>query len=477
MLPGGVLFGLMALASGPAVSPATRLPDLEEYEWRLTRHTRERYAADLEEVRRRGVLRVLTRNNSVSYYIARGKQLGFEAELASAFAASLGVRVAFVVPETRGELISALFEGEGDLIAAGTSVTPARDEKVLFTRPYLHSERVVATHAKLVRPLERLEDLLNFQIHLSFRSTTMQDARAVEALIGRRLDLVDVADGAEMEKMMERVASGEYEATIVDDVLLGLEQAAGLPLVARVSVGEPRPKAWAVHPAAPKLLEAANAFLKKERRLIAILRGRYFRPSKVSKSARAEAYRADLNGKISPYDAIFRSVGKKYGIDWRLLAAMAFTESRFDPKAVSRFGARGIMQVLPTTAQRVGIKNLADPRSNITAAARYLQRLMDVFGKDGVAPRQQIRFALAAYNCGLGHVMDARELAKKIGKDPNRWFNQVEEAMRLKENPRWHQRTRFGYARARETIAYVSRIQSQFDVFARHVPLAESSAR
>jgi membrane-bound lytic murein transglycosylase F len=168
-------------------------------------------------------------------------------------------------------------------------------------------------------------------------------------------------------------------------------------------------------------------------------------------------------------------VGKAHGIDWRLLAAVAYAESRFDPKAESRFGAKGLMQLLPSTAKRVGVTDLLDPRKNVLAGARYLERLMKIFADDGVDPRQQIRFALAAYNCGLGHVMDARDIARKIGKDPDRWFNEVEDAMRLKQNPKWHRRTRYGYARARETIAYVSRIQSQYDVFARHVPLEPPS--
>lgn len=463
--------GAAALLSSPPAQAQDERLEADEYAWRLTRHTRERYAADLDGIRERGVLRVLTRNNSVSYFISRGQERGFEFELASRFAESLGVRVAFVVPERRGALLSALFAGEGDIIAAGTSVTPARGEKVAFTEPYIDVRRVIATRRKIDAPLQSLGDLPSHRIHLSFRSTTLQDMRQVERTIGRRLDLVDVQDGAEMERMMERVADGTYDATVVDDVLLGLEQQAGLRLVERIQVGDPRPKAWAVHPAAPQLLEAANAFLTNNKRLVAIMRGRYFKLSKTARRARTDAYRADETGKISPYDNIFRKVARSHGIDWRLLAAVAYTESRFDPKAKSRFGATGIMQLLPATAQRVGVTKLFDPYQNILAGARYLERLMKVFGDDGVEPRQQIRFALAAYNCGLGHVMDARELARRIGKDPNKWFNEVEDAMRLKENPKWHRQTRYGYARSRETIAYVSRIQSQFDVFARHVPL------
>ena len=272
--------------------------------------------------------------------------------------------------------------------------------------------------------------------------------------------------------MMARVARGEYQATIVDDVLLGLEQAAGLPLAKTIEVGRSRPKAWVVHPSALYLRNAANRFLRRRQRLIKVLRGRYFRPSEIARQARSDNYRADRDGRLSPYDRLFRRAGRATGIDWRLLAAVAFTESRFDPRARSRFGARGLMQLLPATGRRVGIRNISRPRGNVFAGARYLRRLMKAFDEDGVEPRQQVLFALAAYNSGVGHIGDARMLAPRIGKDPNRWFDHVEEALRLKQIPRWHRRTRFGYARARETVAYVRRVQANYEVFVRHAPLS-----
>ncbi|MBX2811883.1 MAG: transglycosylase SLT domain-containing protein [Myxococcales bacterium] len=453
------------------VATASPTPELADYEGRLNRNTRDRYVADLPDIKRKELLRVLTRNNSTGYYISRGEQRGFEYELAAAFARSLGVRVAFVVPETRGALTQALLDGAGDLIAAGMTRTPSRAEKMYFTEPYMSTRRVVATSPDRKKRLDRLEDLGDFTVHISFGSTTLQDARSIEYLIGHKLQLVDVGDGVEMERILWRVARGQYEATIADDVLVGLEQAAGLSIEGRFTIGGARSKAWAVHPASVRLYAAAQRFLAREKRLLRVLKGRYFRPSKTARRARREAYRADTNGRISPYDRLFLRHGSKVGIDWRLLAAVAFVESRFDPEAVSRFGAMGLMQLLPSTAKRVGESRLFDPESNIRAGAKYLKRLMEMFRNEGVEPRQQVRFALAAYNCGLGHVMDARELARRTGRDANKWFDEVEDAMRLKTVPEWHQKTRYGYARAYETISYVSRVQSQYDIFTRHVPL------
>jgi len=448
--------------------------DLEQS---LTRHTQYRYSADLEEVKERGVLRVLTRNNSSSYFITRGTQRGFDFELAEAFARELGVRISVSVPSMRGSLISELLAGAGDVIAAGMTKTEARGEKVRFTRPVLSAPRVIATHPLTVKPVHEARDLEAFLVHTSFRSTTYRTARAFEERTGVDLRLADVTDGVEMEEQLRRVEEGVYEAVIVDEPILDLARASGLRVEARWPVGEPLPKAWAVHPDASELQAAANAFLRRaERRgLLRIYYGRYYRPHALGfRKAAEQEFRLDREGAISPYDDLFKKAGEVTGIDWRLLAAVSYAETRFDATARSPWGAVGLMQVLPSTARRVGISRPDTPWGSVTAGSRYLLRLFEFFEEEGVDKRQRIRFALAAYNAGLGHIQDARKLAAATGRDPNRWFENVEEALKLKTKPRYYRRTRHGYARAPETIAYVSRVQSQYDVFVRHAPLDES---
>lgn len=451
--------------------------DLSNLEVALTRHTRDRYVADLEQIKQRGVLRVLTRNSSATYFVARGAQRGFQFELAQAFADHLGVRLAMVVPPSRDALIEALLNGEGDMIAAGMSKTPARGEKVRFTHPVFTARRVFVTHRHTVKLVEALEDVAQFDVHLSFASTTFQNVKEVERLTGEPLRLFDTGGDEEMEAMLQKVSDGVYEATVADRSLVELARAAGAEVAARIELGEPKPKAWAFHPAAVELAEAADAFVRKHRKsgLIRMMYARYFKAgSRFAARARDLEYRADASGAISPYDDLFKEAGRETGIDWRLLAAVAYSESRFDPTAKSRWGAVGLMQVLPNTARRVGIsRRLEDPRRNILAGARYLRRLARIFEQEGVAKRQQMRFALAAYNAGLGHIFDARKLARMTDRDPNRWFHNVEEALALKMDRRWHEKTKYGYARASETIKYVSKIQSRYDVYVRHVPLDE----
>ncbi len=466
------LGGLLLWAVSNPPPPPEPFADLETS---LTRHTQSRYAADLVQVKARGVLRIITRNNSSAYFISRGTQRGFEFELAEAFAKDLGVRLAVVVPSNRGSLIGELLAGAGDIVAAGMTRTETRAETVRFTEPVLTSRRVVATHRHTVKPLSEPSDLAAFELHTSFGWTTLRSARFFEAETGVELNLKDVEDGAEMEEQLRRVDSGEFEAVIVDEPIVDLAVASGLDVTARLPLGEPLPKAWAVHPDAANLQAAANEFLARaERRgLIRIYYHRYYRAGTLGfRRASEEAFRADQDGAISPYDDLFRRAGDLTGIDWRLLAAVAYTESKFDSEARSAWGALGMMQVLPSTARRVGVKDPSTPWGSVLAGSRYLRRLLRVFADEGVDARQRVRFALASYNAGLGHVLDARELARQTGRDPDRWFDHVEDALALKQDPRWHEKTKHGYARAKETIAYVSRVQSQYDIFTRHVPLA-----
>jgi peptidoglycan lytic transglycosylase F len=447
--------------------------DTENLAWELTRHTRERYVGDLDEIKKKGVLRVLTRNNSSAYYISKGEQRGFEFELARELAKNLGVRLAIMVPSSRDDLISILLAGGGDLIAAGMTVTSTRAEQLRFTTPMLRSARYVVTHALDRRLILGPEDLDQTAIHVRFSSTTFTTAKLLEKELPFMLPITEIKEGMEMEEMLERVVSGEYDATIVDEDVFVLEQAVGLPIAARLDIGEPLPKAWATRPDSIALHAVADAFIRKHLRdgLIRILYQRYYLPaSKAAAVAHDFDMRADARGRISPYDELFKKEADANRIDWRLLAAIAFTESRFDPAAASPFGAVGLMQVLPATAKEVGISPLGDVASNIRAGARLLRRLIDSFAEDGLEERQQVRFAIAAYNVGLGHVKDARTIATEVGLDKNVWFKNVEEALRLKKLPKWHEKSKFGYCRADEPIQYVSKVQSWYDVYVRYLP-------
>jgi membrane-bound lytic murein transglycosylase F len=436
---------------------------------------------DVAEIQRRGVLRMLTRNNSSNYFILRGEEWGFQLELCRAFAQELGVRLEVVVPPSRSSLIPALLEGEGDLVAAGTTVTATRAKEVRFSVPVEEIRRVVALHPLTVKPLDALADLPAFRIAVNFRSTAYQTALEAERQLGVPLFLRDVPPGPEMEELLRRVGRGELEATIADENLVTLEAGTGAEVVARLAVGDPLPKAWVFRRGSPELAKRADLFIERSKKngLIRILLQKYFQPTaRFARSAKDFELRADVEGRISPFDDLFRKAAQEVQLDWRLLAAVARTESRFDPLAASGFGAVGLMQLVPATARQVGklrgsdaevLAKLRDPEANVRMGAVYLRWLLQRFPPPEVAEADRIRLALAAYNVGLGHVRDAQALAAGLGQDPHRWFGQVEEALRLKAQPRWHERTRYGFCRAEEPIAYVRKVEDAWSLYQKHV--------
>jgi membrane-bound lytic murein transglycosylase F len=464
-----------------AVLAAEPPPPAPNFELELKRSVDEIGTGDLDEIKKRGVLRVLTRNNSSNYFIVNGQEYGFQLELARAFAEELGVRLEVVVPTGRADLIPALVAGQGDLIAAGMTITTTRSEQVFFTPPVQIVQRVVATHPKTVKPLRSVDDLPSFVLHVNHGSTSFQMTREIERGLGQHLNVQEVGDEMEMEEMLRKVSSGEFEATIADQHLVLLEAGTGSDVVSRLSIGDPVPTAWAVRRDSPQLHNLATRFVEKSRRngLVRILYDRYFQPrARMARAAKDFKMRADFKGKISPFDDTLRALGRAHRIDWRLLAALVHRESRFDPSAKSPFGAYGLMQVLPSTAksidnltgttEEIARRLIEDPKLNLRAGTRYLRWLLDRFAEEGIAETERIRFALASYNVGLGHVRDARLLAEQTGRDKNQWFGHVEEALRLKSNRKWHEKTRLGFCRAEEPIRYVREIQEQYELYVRH---------
>jgi membrane-bound lytic murein transglycosylase F len=424
----------------------------------LTGHRNARYKEDLEGIKKRGVLRVLSVNDSTSYFLHRGVEAGFNYELAGELAKELGVRVEMVVPRAPRELVPWLLQGRGDIIIAGLPVDAPRVDRVRMTRPYLRTSLVVRT----------VQDLHNATLWVHPSSSAMKRVRKLSQETGVRLNLRAERETVAPEDILDRVASGEADACVVqkriaqadlmhrDDLEIAMELPVGI-----VEAG------FAVRKGNTKLWEAADDFLRRNYRgtVFNLIYWRYHKPTKTAAAAREEDLRADKNGAITPWDEVFRREGGEREIDWRLLAAQAFQESRLDPKAQSNWGAQGLMQIMPATAQDLGVKDPFDPEQSIVGGTKYMRQLIDRFADDGVQLKDQVRFALASYNVGMGHVDDARTLAEQEGLDKNRWFQNVEKTLLMLSKPRYFKKARYGYCRGHEPVGYVSKIQTRYDAY------------
>ena len=392
-------------------------------------------------------------------------------DLAAMVAKDLSVRLEVVVPPNHSDLIPWLLAGKGDVIAANLTVTPEREKQVAFSTRYLEVTELIVDKDdadKISRPAQLAGQAVHVRRSSSYR-------RTLEALkkLHKTIKIIDAPEDMGTEMLIDAVANSEIPFTLADsnfvDMMRGYQTGViGIP--AFESDGKPQVSniAFAMRPGSKGLKAYLDGFVKKNYRGLEynVARKRYFGASR--KIGAASKQRAALSGSLSPYDAIVKKYSARYGLDWRLMSAQAYVESRFNPRAKSWVGAKGLFQVMPRTGASLGFHDLEDPEQGTHAGIKYMDRLIKRFDKD-IPLKQRVRFALAAYNAGLGHVFDARRLAAEKGWDSKRWFGNVEKAILLLQRPEYAKKARHGYCRGAEPVKYVSHIQSLYDVFVKAV--------
>jgi membrane-bound lytic murein transglycosylase F len=425
------------------------------------------YSDDLAGLKKRKVLRMLTRNSAASYYLYRGAPYGFDYELMSRFADRLGMRLQVVIPPDNESLVSWLQEGRGDVIAAMWTATPARREQVRFSSPYYYTDEVLV--ARSDEDISGPEQLSGRHVYVR-RSASYYDS--LEELNERTNGFVIEAAPEDMqtEQILAKVADGEWDLTVADSHLLAIEQTHGRPLEAAFTLASRQPIAWAVRKKNAALAEALSSYAQDIYRgtTYNVIRKRYFEDKKQISDANSQ-WRVDRSGKLSPYDDLIREYAARNNFDWRLIAAQAFQESKFEPDRKSWAGAYGLMQVLPRVAQEVGISDYKTPEGSIAAGVRYLRQMVDLL--DPKLPLEtRLRFGLASYNAGRGHLLDARRLARKLGWSADIWYGNVEKAMLLLSQSKYHRDSRFGYVRGTEPVQYVREIEQRYNEYITQLP-------
>ena len=428
----------------------------------FTRHRQQTFTDDLPGLKERRRLRMITRNNAMTYFIYRGQQIGFEYELIKRFASQHDLRLEIVIPNSHAELLSYLNEGKGDVVASAMTITEERQEQVAFTLPYNEVSELVVVHAD-DDSIASLQDLAGRTIHVRASSSFYTTLMALRDSI-KGLEIAIVPDNIETEDILAGVEEGIYDLTMCDSHLLDIERAYGRRLKAALSI-KPSALGWAVRKDNTELLAALNEYIKEEKGglFFNMMKKRYFKSTRAVARAK-DSTRVGLSGQLSPYDELIKKYASQYGQDWRLITAQMYQESKFDPEAVSWVGAQGLMQVMPSTGEQLGFTNLQEPQESIHAGVKYMRQLINRF--DHKLPMEErIRFALASYNVGYGHMLDARRLAREMGWDPNRWFGHVERAMRLLSQPDYYERARYGFCRGGQPVHYVENIQNFYDAY------------
>lgn len=423
-----------------------------------------RFTDDLDAMIERRVIRILTTYNKTNFFIAGGELRGFEYQLLQQYQAYLKTRVRkrswptifLYIPMPFDQLLPALADGRGDIAAAGITITPEREKRVAFTKPYLRGvKEIVVTHGG-TEGLERIEDLSGRAVYVNLGTSYAQSLKALNARLaaaGRApVEIVAADPTLATEDILELVNAGVVEITIADDHIAGLWAKAlpNLVLHSALAVREEGKIAWAVRKNNPNFLASLNSTIPQNARgtlMGNVLFKDYFQNTEYIKSPLSDRGAE----RLSRLEPVFRKYAGQYGFDWLKIAALAYQESRLDQSVESGRGAVGVMQLLPDTAaaEPIAIPDIHDVDANVHAGVKYLAYLRDSYFADPeIAPPARTDFALAAYNAGPNRIAQLRERAPNEGFDPNIWFSNVEEVARR--------------VIGRETIDYVANINKYY---------------
>jgi membrane-bound lytic murein transglycosylase F len=417
----------------------------------------------LQRILAEGELRVVTRNSPDAYYLGSHGPEGPAYDLASQFAEHLGVPLRLYTVKTREAAIEEVAAGRSHIAAAGLSTGITLPRGVQFGPGYQRVREHLVYRRRSARPAT-IAEAGRGQIEVGAASAHQ---RTLEDL---RLKYPDLAwierDATDTEEILADVSQGKVQFTLASSTEFALNRSVHPELAIALDLSPERALTWVVSTAGDdsSLLDRVNAFfvLARHDGMIAALLERYYGQDDRFDYLFSRNFMEHLQSRLPVYVSWFQQAGQQHGVDWRLLAAMGYQESKWDPHAVSFTGVRGLMQLTEDTASRMRAGDRRDPRSSIFGAAKYLSMLMRDMPRRIPEP-DRTWFAVAAYNVGLGHVEDARVLAQQAGRNPDRWED-VREFLPLLSQERWYTRTKRGYARGWEPVRYVDNVQAYLNI-------------
>ena len=313
--------------------------------------------------------------------------------------------------------------------------------------------------------IRSLLDLSDRTVYVQSESSYAQRMKNLQSEIGDTIHIVEVP--MEVEELIALVASDEISFTVADENIAMVNRTYHPDLDLETPVSFEQNLAWAVRKSgSQQLLQELNNWIDSFRNTqrYALLYAKYFKNSRSKKIVESDYFSLG-SGNISRWDEYFKQYSDSINWDWRLLASLVLQESRFDPEVKSWAGAYGLMQLMPSTGQQFGIDIYSSPENNIRAGIKYIQWLQDLFEDKVVDEQERIKFILAAYNVGPGHVLDARQLARKNGRDPEVWDNSVAYYLLRKSDPEYYHDpvVEHGFCRGEEPYNYVIEVLDRYE--------------
>lgn len=437
---------------------------------------------DLDAIKRRGVIRLITRYNSSSYFLYKGTERGFEYDFFNEFAKENGLSVQVVIIRNGENPIDMLNSGKGDVIAANYVITPKRKKYIDFTRPYNLVNQVIVLPDYSEPVPKTVGDLGPITISVRRRSSYYQSLKRLQNE-GYPIKINVVSEDYDTEALMLGVKKGRFQATVADNNLFKAAKTYMNGIVAGPVISKNDTVAWGIRKNSPELKLAMNRYLYKHFKLegpgeppkrsafLNILRHKYFEDEQQIYAEHMKMP-SRYSGLLSPYDKLIKPIADSMGVDWKMVVSIAAQESKFDPAAVSWTGAVGLMQVLPQFSPFSKDSLLDDEALNVREGVRILKDQLHHYSY--MDSTDQWKFALATYNAGPGHITDARRLVMDQYENPNNWNNVAKALIKLMQR-KYYKDARYGFCRGVETVSYVNEIVNRYHMYQTITALASKN--
>lgn len=433
--------------------------------------------SELEQIRARGVLRVGTLNNQLSYYIGPDGPSGLDYELAREFARELGVKLEMKPAYRLSSLFPALKNGEIDIIAAGLSQSEQRLKDYRAGPAYYYVSQQVVYKKGQWRP-RNIEQLIAKQDELYLESgdapifSVVNDSHFENTLDSLKSTYTEfryyVDNNADVNDLLKLVSQGELKFTMADSVEISLSQRIYPDIATAFEMTEDQPISWFMRRSDDESLYAMMIEFfgnLKQSGSLASLEEKYIGHIGTFDYVDTRAFIRALDSRLPKWMPLFQKYSEEF--DWRLIAALAYQESHWNPNAKSPTGVRGMMMLTLPTARSVDVTNRLNPEQSVRGGVEYLRRMMERI-PDSIPDHEKIWFALASYNVGYGHMMDARRLTKLQGGSPDAWADVKDRLPQLRQK-KYFTQTRYGYARGDEALSYVENIRRYYQSIIGHM--------
>ncbi len=434
---------------------------------------------DLDKIKERGSLIAVVDNSTTGYFIYRGRPMGYEYELLTRLAKELEVELKVELVSNMERAFEMLNSGKADLMAYHLTITKERSQRVAFSVPHNNVRQVLVQrkpdnwrnlklHQIDTSVIRNPIDLGGKTVYTRKGSSFADRLNNLSEEIGQEIDIVEVEGNVDTEGLIRQVARGEIEYTVADEDVAMINRTYNPILDIATDISFPQQIAWAMRKNSTVLKNTVDEWLTEMKRHpdFYVIYNKYFKSSKTQRLRASSDFSSINQGRISPYDELIIEGAKELEIDWLLLASIIFQESKFDPEVESWAGAKGLMQLTNIVIEEYDVDDVFDPEDNIRAGVQHLAWLMDYWAGEFESTEEQIKFTLAAYNVGQGHVRDAMRLAEKYDEDSHDW-EVIAKYLLLKSQSEYYndEVVQFGYCRGTEPVNYIKQIMNRYEQY------------